>query len=193
MSADTRIVPIEATHAIPVLVQKLRFDGENLYHHPNTTELGGGAFQSFEGAFEYAASDQTKNYYFEAILPYIIDAELRRLHGVSTEILQVTVEQNTGYSPRSVEGHHAVSTNYADMFTIAVVNAGSPQILDRGLAWVDVNEKPAHFGFTVLGSERGWPKSLDADLKLMLKRTSIVLNDLVVGMMPQKSLLLSLK
>lgn len=194
-SPDTNIIPFEALGDIPVLVEKMKFVDADHRGRPIADTLGGGDFPSFERAFEYASTDQSVEYNFRASLPLLMLAEITNPRAPAREqILRVKVQHGEGFSPRSVERHHGVSTDYANFFHIAVKDVGSADIFDRGLAWIQSHVVPPRFSFTLLGHPQGWAKNMDENLKGMLKRTHSVLNDLVVGMIhPQVAGALPLK
>ncbi len=182
-SPETALIPLKTLGHIPVLVEKMKFVDADFRGRPVADNLGGGIFPSFESAFEYASRDQRAEYNFRASLPFLMLAEITNPNAPAREqILRVKIERGEGFSPRSVEGHHGVSTNYADLFHIVIENVGSPDIFDRGLAWVDTEVQPPHFSFTLLGHNHGWVKDMDQSLEYMLLRTHKVLNDLTNGM-----------
>ena len=183
MSAETRIIPIEASHARRVVVTRNTFFGEDFRGAPNVNVLGEEVFDSFEKAFQFAATEQTINHDFETDLSFPIRAELSGAPRSGNELLIVEIGRRRGVSPRSVKGHHGVSTDYDTFFHIIIKQVGSPSTFDRGLAWFDttIYHKPK-FKFTVLGHKTGWQSNLLPELEGMLGRTNDVLQDLFTGM-----------
>jgi len=182
-SPDSAIIPFEALGDIPVIVEKMKFVDADPRGRPIADTLGGGDFPSFKSAFEYASTDQSVEYNFRASLQFLMFAEITNPRAPAREqILRVKVQRGEGFSPRSVDGHHGVSTDYANFFHIIVETVGSFDIFDRGLAWIQTEMVPPRFSFTLMGHSQGWAKNMDEDLKGMLKRSHSVLNDLVAGM-----------
>jgi hypothetical protein len=182
MNPDNRIIPIEASHPRAVIVTRHIFDGTNCFGKPNSHRLSEDLFYSFEDAFRFASEDQTVNHHFETYLRFPIHANLIDSESGSNELLTVEIGGIRGISPRSVKGHHGVSTDHETFFHIIVEEVGSHDVFDRGLAWVDTTYPIPHFKFTVLGHEMGWQSNLQQELEGILKRTNEVLHDLVTGM-----------
>ncbi|MBI4058302.1 hypothetical protein HY408_00900 [Candidatus Gottesmanbacteria bacterium] len=139
-------------------------------------------FPSYVDALDWVAEGTHYNHHFEIRQPYRIYAYLTGVPRVSDEQLIVRLFHNWGISPRSVAGHHAVSTDYDTFTTIIIENVGDEQLFDRGLAWLNVtNPDQPILSFNLLGGVRNLPGDLVQGFNKMIDRVNEVLVDLGRG------------
>jgi len=86
----------------------------------------------------------------------------------------------TGSVPRSIDGHHGVSTDYKTFFNL-IVNVGLREdpVFDRGCVWIDVfNPKSPRLSVTLIPNKYE-PEQLKERFAVMTERVVEVFRDIL--------------
>lgn len=183
---ENRLIPVDVkdleTQGM-ISVQRLRVTGANTFGRPDVEEAGEEYFMTLESALEWSMKSPEYAHLYNIPLPQLeLSAELDGPRGVKgMETLIVKQGNMIGESPRSVEGHHAVSTDYQNFFNLVIhLEPGQGPIFDRGVVWVDLadNSSPHALMFQINAGIHT-RSELEGEILQMLVRANTVMNDLL--------------
>lgn len=176
------IVIHEAEPRSSFRVNRLRVTGANQFGRPQAEEAGEQEFSNLLDAFRWSSKAPEYSHHFSTDIPKLdLRAQLTGPRISGPEMLAVNSNGKTGVSPRAVENHHAVSTDYTTFFNLIIyLDASQGPIFDRGVVWVEIpqlTESPV-LSFTINAGIHT-AEELEKETLKMYVRVGQVLNDLV--------------
>jgi len=185
---EKNLIPVESKDLERqgiIAVQRSRVMGANYLGCPSVEGVDEQYFTNLASALEWSAESPEYSHHFTIPLPELeLSAELRGPRRVKDgEMLTVRHNGKIAESPRSVEGHHAVSTDYEDLLDLIIhlePNQGS--LFDRGVVWVDLsdNNSPHTLKFHINAGVHT-SGEIEVGILQMLVRVNHVLDDLAKG------------
>ncbi|MCL4390410.1 MAG: hypothetical protein M1484_03150 [Patescibacteria group bacterium] len=168
-----------------IRVVRNHFEGSNRYGRPN-------AVTEDEQVFTGADAQQVMRYLIEA--PGSNHELIFPVRGKTIKVrvfdepwidehVSVRVGQQEGASPRSVDDHHAISTDGGSFLDICMhIGPRDDKLFDRGLAWLHVaNPSEPVLSFIVLAGKHT-PEELKEGFTRIAVRGEQILADLTTGM-----------
>ena len=182
---ETRIIPIELKEletGNDILVERVRVANANRFGRPQVDNVEDKTFRNFKEAIEWSLESPEYSHSFNIPLQELkLSARFSGDRRGIGETLKVIFDDKVGESPRNVDEHHGVSTDYENFFLL-VINLGCNQstLFDRGLAWLDLSNDKIHpnLKFNInAGIHTG--DELKEGMIQLLNRVNRTLNDLV--------------
>lgn len=185
IDAESLMLPFNVT------VERMRLSGANYFGRPIAEEVNGPrGFSNFDEMLSYMNEYPQYSYAVKVPLPALeMKAGIRQPRLKDRpyeERLLVKVGDKVFESPRTVEGHHSISTDFKTHFDICI-NLGVDQgvLFDRGLAWIsmDINSNTNRLNHLVFNFNAGihTKEELETGMSKLGQRVNEVLNDLLNG------------
>ncbi len=178
----TELKELESTGNIKV--EQLRVVSANQFGRPQVEIIGEKEFNNFREAIEW--SSKSPEYSYSYNIPMIgtkISARLSGDRSGHDETLTLTYNERIGESPRSIDEHHGVSTDYDNFFNL-IFKLGHHQtaLFDRGVAWIKLSDDktPPILSFNIHSGIHKEQELRDG-IYQMLQRVNKILNDLSQG------------
>lgn len=187
------VIPAESKELnnLNISVSRCRVVEANRFGRPTIEMVDEHTFQNFEEALKWSTESPGHMHSYEILLRGIkLSAELNGDKHSFNEKLTVSTPTRTGESPRSVNAHHGVSTDYENFFDIIIhLKNEQSTLFDRGVVWIKLgmNNKEANPTLKFnLNAGIHTSEELEEEISQMLQRVNQVTNDLLNGM-PQPS------
>ena len=185
-SPEDESVPLDAKELLKsanIRVTQTRITGVNQFGRPKGEFLEERIFETFQKAFEWNCQNSQYLHNFQYPVPTLqIAARLIGVSGSEDEKLVVySRAEKPGVTPRSVAGHHSVSTNGHEVSSINIeLLPNQHSLFERGLAWFILEEEVPSLMVSVKPGATE-PYKLQAGFLRMTARVVSVLDDLTKG------------
>jgi len=184
MTAEGIIVPTDIKEIEPIgkiEITRIRISGANMFGKPEGEIEDKRTFQSPGVALDWTRESPGYSHRFEIPLPDMgLSAYLIGEQGSRDEKLVVSKNDNIRISPRSVAGHHSVSTDYQSFFYLNIqLESRQSALFDRGIVWVGLGDSPGLIFHINPGKHT--KEELVEGINKMLQRVKTVTNDLLSG------------
>ncbi len=184
---ETGIIPVKLEELVPgnvISIIRLRVAGGNQWGRPQAETIEDNTFSDFKEAIKWSSESPEYSHSFEIPLPVSkLSARLSGDRGGSGEKLIVFFEDRVVESPRSVDKHHGVSTDYETFFNIIIhLDHKQSTLFDRGVVWVDLSNNNAKPNLTFhINAGVHTEDELKQGILQMFDKVDKTLNDLVRG------------
>lgn len=175
---------LEQFASIQLEAFRLEVKGANQFGRPTVTEKDKQVFTDPSEAIRWALESPQHMHSFEIPLPGLqLEARLDRDNSDPVnEMLKISSHERSGQAPRSIDMHHAVSTDYINFLDLIVyLDTDQKNLFDRGVIWVELGNSPAKLTFNINPGSYNEGEIKD-EISQMLTRVKVVLNDLLNGM-----------
>lgn len=185
MQKENRFIPLdpkEFEQRGKIEVTRVRVSGANVLGRPFVVPVATNYFDSSQEALEWVQQAPEYSHNFEVPFPQQIAARLAGPRRSTDERLILYSSEKQGESPRTVQDHHGVSTDYETFFDLCInLNPNQHILFDRGLTWINLEEDTPTLKFNILPGLRS-TEEMHAGIIQMLFRVNNVLNDLLSGL-----------
>ncbi len=171
-------------------VQRVEKTGEGMYRRPEFDYGEQRQFESLEEALNWMQEGGDSWHRIEAVFPgFEIGARLVGDQRSDGQLLIIETGEIQGVSPRSIDDHHGVSTDYENFFNI-VIKLGSDYdldpLFDRSIAHINIEgENDLRLSFTMKGGDFSGEELLEGFVRLQ-NRVEKVMNSLISGIITKE-------
>lgn len=184
MSPEGNIVPVDIKELESngnITVTRFRISGANRFGKPEGEIESKQTFQDAAKALNWSLESPEYAHKFEIPLPNLdLSAYLIGEQRSGDEKLVVSGYGRVGESPRTVDDHHSVSTDYTSFFYLDIkLELSQSTLFDRGVVWLGLGDSPGFIFHTNPGKHT--EGELVEGIGKMLLRINRVTSDLLSG------------